>query len=416
MRELSVVRFYLTDRDTVGGKAAYQALLERLRDVSALRVVVYRGIAMEGAGEVHRGIFAELAEPMPIVVEWIDERVRVDPVLAGITALVPGALVVRVEAVEVQSPPVRLHAPPRGLRVDEVMVRDVVSVRSETPVSDLVRLLVQSDFYAVPVIDEAGRPIGIVTRTDLVERGGSPLRVQLVRALGAAPDDQAAPGMTARDVMTAAPLVVRGETPVLDAVRLMVARGVKRLPVVDDAGRLVGIISRLDVLRAVGVTPAGEEHPVAAAVSARAREVMDRRVPVVRLDAPLDEVVAAVAGSAHHRVIVVDGERSPVGIITDDELVERLAPEQRGGVVRRLMHLLPGGEPERPLPEARAREVMASPVATVREDQSLAEAARVMVEHHRKLLPVVDAEGRLVGAVDRLTVLGALAGAAPAAG
>jgi CBS domain-containing protein len=112
--------------------------------------------------------------------------------------------------------------------VADVMTRDVVTVRPSTSYDACIRLMGMHGVGALPVVDE-GRVAGIVCMTDLL----------LKRREGA----------VASFVMTPHVITVLPETPISVAVRQMFQHRINRLPVTDDARRLVGIISRSDVLR-----------------------------------------------------------------------------------------------------------------------------------------------------------------------
>jgi predicted transcriptional regulator len=111
---------------------------------------------------------------------------------------------------------------------------EVVVVRRTTPVKKVARLLAHVGLSAVPVTDERDRVIGVVSEAELLanhrrhERGG-------LAAAGA--------------VMTSPAVAVGPQATLSEAARLMRARGAKRLPVVAGSGRLVGIVSRVDLLR-----------------------------------------------------------------------------------------------------------------------------------------------------------------------
>ena len=102
---------------------------------------------------------------------------------------------------------------------------------------------------AFPVLDDAGRVIGVVSEGDLivkaaVQAGGT----SLLAALRHVREDAKAAGLTAGDLMTEPAVTIGPDAPVEEAARLMYDRRVKRLPVVDLGGRLLGIISRVDLL------------------------------------------------------------------------------------------------------------------------------------------------------------------------
>jgi CBS-domain-containing membrane protein len=148
------------------------------------------------------------------------------------------------------------------VKVKDVMTTDVASVHAGTPFKDVAELLISRGVSAVPVVDDSGRVAGVVSEADLLHkeefreqyyREGyqPPLRARLRRRLseegGAAA--RKARGDTAGDLMTAPAVTVTPDTSITAAVRTMEGHGVKRLPVVDERGRLEGIVSRHDLLK-----------------------------------------------------------------------------------------------------------------------------------------------------------------------
>ncbi len=136
--------------------------------------------------------------------------------------------------------------------VEAVMTSQVVTARPATPFHELVRLLEQCQISALPVVDDSGRLVGIVSEDDLLIKEGYPHG-----ATDASPVDAAryrkrldkAAGTRAGEVMAAPVNSVPLGTLVADAVRLMLRLDVKRLPVVDARGGLAGIVARSDLLK-----------------------------------------------------------------------------------------------------------------------------------------------------------------------
>ena len=259
--------------------------------------------------------------------------------------------------------------------------------------------------------------VGIITGGDLLQRAGMGLRLSLQRKLRSeALADQlqqlSAQGKTAADIMTTPVITVEAETRVAEAARLMVDRHLKRLPVMDRLGSLVGIVSRLDVLATVTSTAeAGEELPaLPAGLLQTAGDVMFRDVPTVRPDAPMTEVLNQLVATPLRRLVVVDEARRVVGIIVDADLLAQVRPRTAGGtfhaLIARLSHV--GGEV--PALGGQAADVMVRQVYSVSADTPLAEVIAQMLEKRVKRLVVVDAEGRLMGMVDRQTLLRLTAG------
>ncbi len=136
--------------------------------------------------------------------------------------------------------------------VEAVMTSEVVTAQPSTPFQELVRLLEQCHISALPVVDDSGRLVGIVSGADLLIKEGYPHG-----ATDASPVDAAryrkrldkAAGTRAAELMAAPVSTVPLGTLIADAVRLMLRLDVKRLPVVDARGGLAGIVARSDLLK-----------------------------------------------------------------------------------------------------------------------------------------------------------------------
>jgi len=137
--------------------------------------------------------------------------------------------------------------------VRDVMTTSVITVREDTPFKELAAALASSRVSGFPVIDRAGKVIGVVSETDMLikeaDQAGHPGSFAGLRR---SRDREKAAGVTAAQVMTSPPVTIGPDEPVQHAAFLMYDRAVSRLPVVDDAGRLVGIVSQVDVLGVFG--------------------------------------------------------------------------------------------------------------------------------------------------------------------
>jgi CBS-domain-containing membrane protein len=136
--------------------------------------------------------------------------------------------------------------------VGDVMTRDVVSVRRFTPYKDIVRILLEHGVSAVPVLDEYHTVEGIVSEADLIDKeagqsGTYPEPWELLTRRGRSVQAKAQ-GTTAGELMSTPVITVGPDASLSQAARLMRKHAVKRLPVVDDHGAQVGIVSRADLL------------------------------------------------------------------------------------------------------------------------------------------------------------------------
>ncbi|WP_189449549.1 CBS domain-containing protein [Streptomyces abikoensis] len=135
--------------------------------------------------------------------------------------------------------------------VDELMTRNVVRVRPDTPFKEIVKELADNDVTAVPVVDPNGRVVGVVSEADLMRKAADqpdPFGHVPVPNLEAW-ERAKAEGARAEELMSAPAVCARPEWNVVETARLMATQNVKRLPVVDETDKLVGIVSRADVLR-----------------------------------------------------------------------------------------------------------------------------------------------------------------------
>ena len=144
------------------------------------------------------------------------------------------------------------HGAMKNLTVSDVMTRPVLTARAAMPVKELARIMVEHHISALPVLNEDDQLIGVVSEADVILKQGHqiprrphwwepPTRRTAVRR---------AAGDTARELMSAHPITVGPRASLAQAARLMSDHAVKRLPVVDDQGGLVGVVSRGDLLKA----------------------------------------------------------------------------------------------------------------------------------------------------------------------
>ena len=122
----------------------------------------------------------------------------------------------------------------RHRTVSDVMTTRVHVASPRTPFKLLVRLIEENRVSAIPIVDQQGFPIGVVSATDLLlkEKGGAEPA-----------------GIIASEVMTSPAITVDSDTSLRRAASLMQDRNVRRLVVVDERGRIAGILTRSDVLQ-----------------------------------------------------------------------------------------------------------------------------------------------------------------------
>lgn len=119
------------------------------------------------------------------------------------------------------------------LRVRDVMSNGVITIQAGVSLAEAARCLTEHRISGAPVLSLAGKPIGIVSQSDLLDP-----RHQLV-------------GAKVEDAMTRLLFAVRPTDSAMAAVRLMVSEDIRRAMVVGEDGRLVGVVTAMDILRAL---------------------------------------------------------------------------------------------------------------------------------------------------------------------
>jgi len=247
---------------------------------------------------------------------------------------------------------------------------------------DIAALFDELGVHHVPVVDGERRVIGMVSETDILRARQAS---RLVAAGGGGPDTDDAPAVFARDAMTRQIVSVALKSSFADALRLLLAKRIHALPVVDD-GRLVGMISSLDFLRefSYGELPCSRE-PVSSLLAATAPEPLDP-------DTSLDDAFLAMQESGAGCLAVAKGG-CPLGVLAQRD------------IVREKCRLIEEG-PDEQRPASILSAVRSSP--TIRPGQRLCEAATAMIEHCLPAVTIVNQSNRLLGLVtedDLLRVL-----------
>jgi CBS domain-containing protein len=143
------------------------------------------------------------------------------------------------------------------MKAMDVMVRDVVTVKPETDVASAIKLLIEQDISALPVVDDAGTVVGMLSEADLVRReeiGTEKHRPWWLEALTPgsvlAEEFAKAHGLRVSEVMSPHVVSASEETPLAEIAALLEKHRIKRVPIIED-GKLLGIVSRSNLVQAL---------------------------------------------------------------------------------------------------------------------------------------------------------------------
>jgi CBS domain-containing protein len=138
------------------------------------------------------------------------------------------------------------------MKIEEIMTSEVATVRSETSLKEAAEILARRGISGLPVVDADRRVVGVLSEGDILfkETGGHD-RSLLERWLAPPTSwDEKLEARSVGEAMSAPAVTIGPKRRVNEAANLMIDEGVNRLPVVDDEGKLVGIVSRADLVRA----------------------------------------------------------------------------------------------------------------------------------------------------------------------
>jgi CBS domain-containing protein len=217
------------------------------------------------------------------------------------------------------------------MRAHQIMTRSVITIAPDATILEAAKTMLQHHVSGLPVVDAAGKLLGIVSEGDFIRRGeiGTPRkRGRWLKVLlgDSAVDYVREHGRRVSDVMTSDPITVTEDATLEEIVDAMETNGVKRLPVMKD-GRLVGLVSRANLMQAV---------------ASLAREIPD---PTADDDHIRSRVIAAIDKNDWSpfglNVIVRDGIVHLSGMITDERSRQAsvVAAQNVAGVIKVHDHL-----------------------------------------------------------------------------
>jgi len=141
-----------------------------------------------------------------------------------------------------------------SVKAGDVMVTEVVSVTRKTPLDQVAAVMARHGISGVPVVEEGERVVGVISEKDFLTRMGEQdtetfmgVVAECLKGLGCVA--VSIRGQNAEDIMTSPAVTVNEETSIREIANLLTEKNINRVPVINRKGRLVGIISRADIVR-----------------------------------------------------------------------------------------------------------------------------------------------------------------------
>ncbi len=418
MRQYKVIDIFTNEQAWWRGRPLTDAIVERVRELKiAARTIVVKG--SQGCYETGEIAGSAKIEPisynMPVRISIVFPAAELSRVIQAVGKMVDDGIV-GVQDFGLITHKTRGILLPRYIRVRDIMTPAPKKVGLSTPLDEVARLLLVSSFTGLPVVDEQDRPVGVIAQWDLIYKANMGMRIGLLARSDrekTAAVLEALASKRASEIMSQPAVTVGQDRMVSEAVKIMIENKVKRLPVVDDAGKLVGNLSRLDVFHTVMRDRPGRDGRADRGIPAdnvrTASDIMSHSAFTVLPDTPVEEVINIMGSNDIQRVCVVDREGRFLGLIADVDLFIAFS-----GIPGIWDYAAKGSffhpdtqdsELQNHLRSKTASRVMNSNIVTVREDTAMDEAMRLMLERAIKRLPVLDAEGKLKGLISRECLL-----------
>jgi CBS domain-containing membrane protein len=139
--------------------------------------------------------------------------------------------------------------------VKDIMMTSVVSIKRNADLHEAARLLSENRISGMPVVDDNNRVIGVISEADVLMLAGMKREhtfKDILRNILGEPVPARSGGNKVEDVMSFPPITSKADDEVMEVAKIFEERRIKRLPVVDSDGKLLGIVSRADIVRAIG--------------------------------------------------------------------------------------------------------------------------------------------------------------------
>jgi CBS domain-containing protein len=219
------------------------------------------------------------------------------------------------------------------MKVKEVMTTPVRTITADASLKEAGALMAELRLSGLPVVSAGGRVIGVLSEGDILFKETAPAKAGLLERLFTLPIPELEAKLAARTVgeaMTAPAVTIGPDRPVSEAAQLMLDESVKRLPVVDAAGTLVGIVSRADLVRAFVRSDEDIEREIREDVLRRSLWI-DPEAIEVRVSRGEVQLVGEVESRAEAEVVPQFVQRVPGVVSVLSKLVWPDEPHSRNG-------------------------------------------------------------------------------------
>ncbi len=303
-------------------------------------------------------------------------------------------------------PPLAGIGPDFGARpVRSLMSQNPIAVPETLPLAQIVALAVNEGVRVMPVLNKEKVLVGIITDND-IRRAGLNANLTLLQQMSVEERRAALAGyesVTANTIMSKHPVTVSHTDSISVTIEKMDSHNLKRLPVVDQAKHLMGIVTRSDILRELVMLdlPFGDELTGDMDWATTLADIDLEKAYTIAKDAPIQQAIEMMLDNAVKRLVVLDHAQI-VGILTASDLIRRTANGERTQLIAVLQR-------ESTVDESNLSQVvgamMTTPVIALTVHTPAYHALQSLMENQIKRLPVIDEDGQILGMVGRAGIM-----------
>jgi CBS domain-containing protein len=415
----SIIEVFTNEEARHKSTPLYKALVDYIQKRRiAARCIVMRGI--EGYyeyGEFATQDLLEISYNMPIKIEILIPTAELDLILPTVDMMVEEGIIT-IRELQIYGHKIRKYLIPRHLRVRDAMTTNPKTVLTNTAVDEVIKLLLSSIFTGVPVVDQENRPVGVITQSDLIYKVKIPLKLSILPEHEKFRLDAFLLKLSrsnAENIMTKPAITIYQDKMLTDAIVMMIEREVKRLVVVDNHRKIVGILARMDIFHVISrESPDWDNFKKKKVFLSKLQlvsEILRDDTFSVLPDTSLEGVLDLININDMEALAVVEKNGKLKGMIFEHDLL-KVFSEHDISIWEYLTSKLKKHEKGKKygvflknLTERKAYEIMKTDLITVFHDSGIDEALALMTNKRVKRLPVIDKNGIFKGIINRESLL-----------
>ncbi len=411
--QIQRVCMYVGEKEQWQGVPLYIAVLELLQREGATGATVLRGLA--GFGPGHRLRVAapgNMRENPPVVIEWIDRGERIAQILPLLDPLLAHALIT-LEDLHIYRARLRSQGPFAAEQNVSDFMQTTTQGLPPTATLDAALAIVQTGTQMViPILNDSRQLLGLITAQDLAHRARVQLPLRLFPLLHASEMRtilDALDKRTVGEIMQTDPRHIYQGAAIPQTLAIFIEWNYDQVPVVDHNGIYAGLLGPLDILRAAQFPEGDHEGKIQDAIPPTpVHLIMQTAVGRVLRSESLGSALQQLLATADGYLVVVDAAGRVQGSISDAHTLCMLRGAERSAMLIALQSqkIIPE---ELPGWNQSFDHLIELDVPSLSPEMSIDQARRIMLEQKQQRLPVVDADGQLLGIISQGGLLRALA-------